>query len=85
MKSPLCVAGEKQTEHNVCFLPPLVLNFELPADYPSKSSPVFTLSSKWMTRAQVRVMIGYAIMIELHMPVQELTSTCQQDLVNYSI
>ncbi|KAK5918238.1 hypothetical protein CgunFtcFv8_003017 [Champsocephalus gunnari] len=45
--------GEKQTEHNVCFLPPLVLNFELPAFYPSTSSPVFTLSSKWMTRAQM--------------------------------
>uniref|UniRef100_A0A3Q3WKI4 E3 ubiquitin-protein ligase RNF14 n=1 Tax=Mola mola TaxID=94237 RepID=A0A3Q3WKI4_MOLML len=47
------VKGGKQTEYNVCFLPPLVLNFELPVDYPSTSSPVFTLSSKWLTRAQV--------------------------------
>lgn len=45
--------GDKQTEHNVSFLPPLVLNFELPGDYPSTSSPLFTLSSKWMTRAQM--------------------------------
>ncbi|KAM9331781.1 E3 ubiquitin-protein ligase RNF14-like isoform 2-T2 [Pholidichthys leucotaenia] len=30
-----------------------VLNFELPADYPSTSPPVFTLSSKWITRAQM--------------------------------
>ncbi|KAM3868563.1 E3 ubiquitin-protein ligase RNF14-like [Diretmus argenteus] len=47
------VRGEKQTEYNVCFLPPLVLNFELPADYPSTASPVFTLSSKWLTRVQM--------------------------------
>lgn len=45
--------GEKEVEHNICFLPPLVLNFELPPDYPSTSSPIFTLSSKWMTRAQM--------------------------------
>ncbi|XP_040037688.2 E3 ubiquitin-protein ligase RNF14 isoform X1 [Gasterosteus aculeatus] len=47
------VKGENLTEYNVCFLPPLGLNFELPADYPSMSSPVFTLSSKWMSRAQM--------------------------------
>ncbi|KAM3600698.1 uncharacterized protein V6R79_000967 [Siganus canaliculatus] len=45
--------GEKLTEYSVCFLPPLVLNFEFPAEYPSTSPPVFTLSSKWMTRAQM--------------------------------
>uniref|UniRef100_A0A8C6SEJ9 E3 ubiquitin-protein ligase RNF14 n=1 Tax=Neogobius melanostomus TaxID=47308 RepID=A0A8C6SEJ9_9GOBI len=49
----LCVPGEKQSEYNVCFLPPLVLNFEFPEDYPSTSPPVYTLSSKWMTRAQM--------------------------------
>ncbi|XP_072231333.1 E3 ubiquitin-protein ligase RNF14 isoform X2 [Leuresthes tenuis] len=43
----------KTTEYDVCFLPPLVLNFELPADYPSTSAPLFTLSSKWMTKAQM--------------------------------
>ncbi|KAJ0061993.1 hypothetical protein NL108_014779, partial [Boleophthalmus pectinirostris] len=43
----------KQTEYNVCFLPPLVLNFEFPEDYPSTSPPQYTLSSKWMTRAQM--------------------------------
>ncbi|XP_028322213.1 E3 ubiquitin-protein ligase RNF14 [Gouania willdenowi] len=45
--------GEMKTEYNVSFLPPLVLNFELPADYPSSSPPAFTLSSKWMTRTQM--------------------------------
>ncbi|XP_068600740.1 E3 ubiquitin-protein ligase RNF14 [Brachionichthys hirsutus] len=49
----IIVKGEKKTEYNVCFLPPAVLNFELPADYPSRSAPIFTLSSKWMTRAQM--------------------------------
>ncbi|XP_056141050.1 E3 ubiquitin-protein ligase RNF14 [Lampris incognitus] len=49
----IVVKGEKQTEYNVCFLPPLVLNFELPADYPSTSSPIFTLSSKWLTTGQM--------------------------------
>ncbi|MEQ2181484.1 hypothetical protein GOODEAATRI_012054 [Goodea atripinnis] len=44
---------EKTAEYNVCFLPPLVLNFELPADYPSTSPPIFSLSSKWMTKAQL--------------------------------
>lgn len=45
--------GETQTEYSVCFLPPLVLNFEFPEDYPSTSPPDYTLSSKWMTRAQM--------------------------------
>ncbi|XP_058484006.1 E3 ubiquitin-protein ligase RNF14 [Solea solea] len=49
----IVVKGEKQSEYDVSFFPPLVLNFELPADYPSISSPIFTLSSKWMTRAQM--------------------------------
>lgn len=40
-------------ECTVCFLPPLVLNFELPPDYPSTSPPAFTLSSKWLSPAQV--------------------------------
>ncbi|TWW75150.1 E3 ubiquitin-protein ligase RNF14 [Takifugu rubripes] len=47
------VKGQTQTEYNVCFLPPLVLNFELPEDYPSTSPPIFTLSSKWMSAAQM--------------------------------
>ncbi|XP_062976738.1 E3 ubiquitin-protein ligase RNF14 [Elgaria multicarinata webbii] len=40
-------------ECTVCFLPPIVLNFEFPTDYPSTSPPVFTLSSKWLSRAQL--------------------------------
>lgn len=57
MKSLLSITGENKTEYNVSFLPPLVVNFEIPADYPSTSPPLFTLSCKWMTRAQVRTQI----------------------------
>ncbi|XP_062867361.1 E3 ubiquitin-protein ligase RNF14-like [Trichomycterus rosablanca] len=49
----LLVDGEKRMEYDVSFLPPLVLSFELPADYPSTSAPVFTLSSKWLSRQQL--------------------------------
>ncbi|KAJ7997213.1 hypothetical protein DPEC_G00226640 [Dallia pectoralis] len=49
----LLVQGDKKTEYDVSFLPPLVLNFELPTDYPSSSSPVYTLSSKWLSRDQM--------------------------------
>ncbi|XP_077403130.1 E3 ubiquitin-protein ligase RNF14 [Vanacampus margaritifer] len=47
------VKGEKQIEYKISFLPPLVLNFELPEDYPSTNSPIFTVSSKWMSRGQM--------------------------------
>ncbi|XP_061558986.1 E3 ubiquitin-protein ligase RNF14 isoform X1 [Phycodurus eques] len=47
------VKGEMQTEYKISFLPPLVLNFELPEDYPSTNSPLFTVSSKWTTRGQL--------------------------------
>lgn len=47
------VQGEKRAVYNVSFLPPLVLNFELPSEYPSSSAPIFTISSKWLTRAQM--------------------------------
>ncbi|NXY50454.1 RNF14 ligase, partial [Ceuthmochares aereus] len=40
-------------ECTVCFLPPLVLNFELPPDYPSTSPPAFTLSGKWLSPPQL--------------------------------
>ncbi|RXM94538.1 Heat shock 70 kDa protein 4 [Acipenser ruthenus] len=42
-----------RVEHTVSFLPPVVLNFELPSDYPSTSSPIFTLSCKWLPRIQI--------------------------------
>lgn len=49
----LIVNGQQSTERDISFLPPLVLSFELPVDYPSSLAPVFTLSSKWLTRVQI--------------------------------
>ncbi|XP_056587308.1 E3 ubiquitin-protein ligase RNF14-like isoform X2 [Triplophysa dalaica] len=49
----LIVKGEKTTEYGITFLPPWVLSFELPVDYPSSSAPVFTLSSKWLARVKI--------------------------------
>ncbi|KAM3847752.1 E3 ubiquitin-protein ligase RNF14 isoform 2-T3 [Vipera latastei] len=40
-------------EYAVSFLPPVVLNFEFPADYPSTSPPLFTLNCKWLSQAQL--------------------------------
>jgi len=37
----------------VKYLPPIVLNFELPKGYPSREPPSFTLSCKWLTIFQV--------------------------------
>ena len=34
-------------------VPPLTLHFTLPSDYPSNSKPIFTLSSKWLSREAV--------------------------------
>ncbi|KAK7172176.1 hypothetical protein R3I93_004473 [Phoxinus phoxinus] len=49
----LLVKGEACVECGISFLPPLVLSFELPTDYPSSSAPVFTLSSKWLSSVQI--------------------------------
>ena len=35
------------------YLPPIVLNFRFPEDYPSRNPPLFTLSCKWLTVFQV--------------------------------
>ncbi|XP_052279931.1 E3 ubiquitin-protein ligase RNF14-like [Dreissena polymorpha] len=47
-------AGQMLTDlHHVKFLPPVLLNFLLPVDYPSNSPPQFTLSCKWLNREQL--------------------------------
>ncbi|XP_041862940.1 E3 ubiquitin-protein ligase RNF14-like [Melanotaenia boesemani] len=45
--------GETKRQYDISFLPPLLLNFELPADYPSSSPPSFTLTCSWLTHAQL--------------------------------
>ncbi|XP_073444534.1 E3 ubiquitin-protein ligase RNF14-like [Dendrobates tinctorius] len=43
-------------ENTVPFLPPIVLNFELPPDYPSAAPPDFTLSCKWLSPTQLTLL-----------------------------
>eukprot|EP00079_Xenopus_tropicalis_P031914 XP_017945685.1 PREDICTED: E3 ubiquitin-protein ligase RNF14-like isoform X1 [Xenopus tropicalis] len=40
-------------ESIVSFLPPIILNFELPPGYPSTDPPAFTLSCKWLSPSQL--------------------------------
>lgn len=35
------------------YLPPLNLHFSLPCDYPSHSSPTYTLSCQWLQNSKV--------------------------------
>ncbi|XP_072256988.1 E3 ubiquitin-protein ligase RNF14 [Pyxicephalus adspersus] len=43
-------------ENTVFFLPPIVLNFELPPGYPSTACPIFTLSCKWLSQKQLTLL-----------------------------
>lgn len=40
-------------EVSVQHLPPIVLNFSFPENYPSTSPPCYTLSCKWLNESQV--------------------------------
>ncbi|KAL4230632.1 E3 ubiquitin-protein ligase rnf14 [Mactra antiquata] len=39
--------------HSIRYLPPVLMNFILPSEYPSLKPPEFTLSSKWLNRVQL--------------------------------
>ncbi|XP_075712664.1 E3 ubiquitin-protein ligase RNF14-like [Rhinoderma darwinii] len=43
-------------EDTVSFLPPIILNFELPPGYPSTAPPNFTLSCKWLSPPQLSLL-----------------------------
>ncbi|XP_015248809.1 PREDICTED: E3 ubiquitin-protein ligase RNF14-like [Cyprinodon variegatus] len=45
--------GETTRQYEVSFLPPLLLTFTLPDDYPSSSPPSFTLTCSWLTQSQL--------------------------------
>ncbi|XP_035673069.1 E3 ubiquitin-protein ligase RNF14-like [Branchiostoma floridae] len=47
----------KATVIPVKYLPPIILHFQYPADYPSCSAPQFTLSCKWLTLQQVSCLV----------------------------
>lgn len=40
---------------SVAYLPPIALNFSLPADYPSLQPPLFTLSCPYLSLSQVEM------------------------------
>ena len=44
---------ESTSALEVKYLPPLVLNFSYPPDYPSVDPPLFALSCKWLNESQV--------------------------------
>ncbi|XP_026179386.1 E3 ubiquitin-protein ligase RNF14-like [Mastacembelus armatus] len=48
--------GEMLTQYGLSFLPPLLLTFELPENYPSSSPPSFTLTCSWLTLAQLSLL-----------------------------
>ncbi|XP_034385160.1 E3 ubiquitin-protein ligase RNF14-like [Cyclopterus lumpus] len=45
--------GETLRQYDISFLPPLLLTFELPDDYPSSSAPSFSLTCSWLTHMQL--------------------------------
>ncbi|XP_077964057.1 E3 ubiquitin-protein ligase RNF14 [Gasterosteus aculeatus] len=45
--------GESLRQYQLSFLPPLLLTFELPQDYPSSSAPSFSLTCSWLTDTQL--------------------------------
>ncbi|XP_041704943.1 E3 ubiquitin-protein ligase RNF14 isoform X2 [Coregonus clupeaformis] len=53
--SVIVKAGDKHRDYVISYLPPLVLTFDLPLDYPSTSSPKFILSCKWLSHSQLSV------------------------------
>ncbi|XP_041791844.1 E3 ubiquitin-protein ligase RNF14-like [Chelmon rostratus] len=48
--------GETLRQYEMSFLPPLLLTFELPEDYPSSSPPSFSLTCTWLTHAQLSLL-----------------------------
>lgn len=45
--------GETLRQYEISYLPPLLLIFELPKDYPSSSPPSFSLTCSWLTHTQL--------------------------------
>ncbi|KAM9385757.1 E3 ubiquitin-protein ligase RNF14-like [Pholidichthys leucotaenia] len=45
--------GETLRQYQISFLPPVILTFDLPDDYPSSSPPIFTLTCSWLTQTQL--------------------------------
>ena len=48
-------------EFSVKYLPPVILEFLLPDNYPSVRSPVFRIRTEWMNKSQVRLEIFWIV------------------------
>ncbi|XP_051802950.1 E3 ubiquitin-protein ligase RNF14-like [Acanthochromis polyacanthus] len=48
--------GDSLRQYEISFLPPLLLTFDLPQDYPSSSPPSFTLTCSWLTHPQLHAL-----------------------------
>uniref|UniRef100_A0A667XHA5 RBR-type E3 ubiquitin transferase n=1 Tax=Myripristis murdjan TaxID=586833 RepID=A0A667XHA5_9TELE len=48
-------------QYEISFLPPLLLTFELPEDYPSSSPPSFTLTCSWLTHTQLSTLSAHLV------------------------
>ncbi|KAL1419596.1 hypothetical protein MTO96_005091 [Rhipicephalus appendiculatus] len=57
MLVPRASDPDKLQEIPLEHLPPVVLDFQLPPDYPSRSAPRFCLSCPWLTLSQLEVLI----------------------------
>ncbi|XP_044217774.1 E3 ubiquitin-protein ligase RNF14-like [Thunnus albacares] len=53
--------GETLRQYEISFLPPLLLTFELPENYPSSSPPSFTLTCSWLTHTQLSALAAHLI------------------------
>lgn len=58
--------GETVRKYEISFLPPLLLTFELPENYPSSSPPSFTLTCSWLTHMQVITESNYNVIGDIY-------------------
>lgn len=50
--------GDTVEKYDISSLPPLLLTFDLPEDYPSSSPPSFTLTCSWLNHTQIVALSG---------------------------
>ncbi|XP_076010616.1 E3 ubiquitin-protein ligase RNF14-like [Genypterus blacodes] len=53
--------GDELRQYELSFLPPLLLTFDLPEDYPSSFPPSFTLNCSWLTHTQFSVLEAHLV------------------------
>lgn len=73
--------GERLRQYEISHLPPLVLTFELPQNYPSSSPPSFTLTCSWLTHTQVKSLVGEQLFSRYDRLLLQSTLDCMPDVV----